>query len=205
MDLILREAKERGSNYRPGETGPNSFSGFRDNGRYFDLGMVNLACNSYVTIEHIFADHECAIRLGDAYDPSIDTACDLVVPELEWTFYDMDVSPNGNVESTLLCDTFMAVPIFGSEVTQRESSELCPNGMNLTAVVVDGRNDLGDSPHTPNLEENSLEAIRKLGRVVMNNDISRFIARYSVSGPDSIDNCARRILFHGTLCMLSFT
>ena len=206
VDVVMREMSERGSRYRPSNLDITAKDGVSNNGKFFELGQINLACDSSVLVEYIFLDTNCAIDAGPSFDPSFDRTCDIVIPELEWTAYDMDQHvSNRNKETVIFCNAFAAVPIFGSLVTQSPDNSICEDGIKLTSNSFGVE---GDNPTTQDIDLLNITQIRKLGRVVFNDNIDRFIVKYGLSGPDPRNfnpRCGRRILFSGTICDLPFS
>lgn len=205
VDVVVREMTERGSRYRPSNLDISANDGISNNGKFFELGQLNLACDSDVLVEYMFIDTNCAIAAGPSFDPSFDESCDIVIPELEWTAYDMDQHrSNRNKETVIFCNVFAAVPIFGSLVTQTPDNSICEGGIKLES------NSFGvesDNPTTQDIDQLNITQVRKLGRVVFNDNIARFIVKYGLSGPDPSNfnpRCGRRILFSGTICDLPF-
>lgn len=206
VDVVAREMTERGRKYRPSNLDVTANDGVSNNGKFHELGQINLACASDVLVQYMFIDTECAIAAGPNFDPSFDESCDIVIPELSWTAYDMDQHRNNrNKETVTFCNVFGAVPIFGSLVTQSNDNSVCEGGIKLESNSFGVE---GDNPTTQNIDLLNITQIRKLGRVVFNTNNARIIVKYGLSGPDPANfnpRCGRRILFSGEICDLPFT
>lgn len=92
-DLILRVID---GEYRPSNVDPDANDGVSNNGKYFELGQVNLACNSAVFLEFVFIRHDCPISTSDPCSIATNRECD-IFPDVEgiadgllWTTYDLE-------------------------------------------------------------------------------------------------------------------
>lgn len=202
IDLVLRVLS--GSTYRPSNLNPQANDGVSNNGKYFELGQVNFACDSQTFLEFVFLRSDCAEQLADPCSIATDNSCD-VSPEtgegLIWTTYDIDQFRNNqNREDVVYCDIEEVLVVPGSEV-EKSPSDVCNNAQRFISTRFGVES---DNPQFQAIEQLNEGQRQKLGQVRLPSGLSRVQARYGVTGPDPTNynpRCGRRILFSGDYCL----
>ena len=194
FDIVAREV---GNTYEPSNADVDASYGVSRNGKFAQLGQISLACDSEVTVEYIVLDTKCTADIGASFDPSFDSTCDLHLPGMEWTFYDIDQHVKGtNVESVVVCGVHEVVPIHGSAVVGKADRSICSDGIRLASKSFGVEE---DNPRLANTDKLTAAQTRKLGRVTLKSNIARFTVQYAVAGPTH-SGCGRRILYSARVC-----
>lgn len=209
VDLALRVLD--GGTYTPSNLDPTADDGVSNNGKFEELGQINMKCGTSVPLEFVFMRHDCVQNLEDPCSIANDVGCDINPNPVEgdglvFTTYDLDEhTRRRNREFVEYCNVDEILEVDGSKVvaTRRPNSNLCANSTRFAARTFGTE---ADNPTTQAFETLTLDQIRKLGQMRLNPGLSRIIANYTVAGPDDANpgrNCGRRILFSADFCRLS--
>ena len=208
VDLAMRVLE--GGTYQPSNEDPTADDGVSNNGKYTELGQINVRCGTSVPLEFIFLRHDCAAALADPCNIPLDFTCDIDPNPVEgdgliFTTYDLDEHVRRrNREFVEYCNVDEILEVKGSKVfTVRNDLELCPNSTRFSARTFGNE---GDNPTTQAFESLTLEQIQKLGQMRLASGLSRIVANYTVLGPDpekAKPRCGRRILFSADFCRVS--
>lgn len=206
VDLVMANLTE----YRPSNFDPTANDGVSNNGKFFELGQINLKCMSFVGLEFIFVRNGCTPP-GGPCSVVTDTSCDIVPNGVEGdglilTTYDLDqFRDNKNKERVEYCNVNEPLEVEGSLVeieTVNTGNQFCGTLTRFTSTTFGTE---ADNPTVQALEDLTPVQRQKLGRVLLEPGLSRIFANYSLTGPDPANfnpRCGRRILYSADYCDL---
>lgn len=206
VDLVMANLTA----YQPSNLNPDASDGVSNNGKFFQLGQINMKCMSFVGLEFVFVRNGCTPP-GGPCSVATDTSCDIVPNGVEGdglilTTYDLDqFRDNKNKERVEYCNVNEPLVVEGSLVeieTINSGNQFCGTLTRFTSTTFGTE---ADNPTVQAIEELTPNQRQKLGQVLLEPGLARIFANYSLTGPDPPNfnpRCGRRILFSADYCDL---